>query len=91
MKTFIVTGYIVCFAFMGFLIWKAYDINRNKPEHRTIPLRPFVIIGIKSLEPSAGSYVYQYELMDKSGNIFYITESAAFMQQPKRMLGDSIK
>jgi hypothetical protein len=63
----------------------------NRCEKLPIPQRPLIIIEITSIEQKVGTYVYQYKLIDKNGYVFYQTESSGFGDQPKRMLGDSIK
>jgi len=63
----------------------------NNCEKLPIPTRPLIIIEIQSLEQGVGNYVYKYKLIDKNSYVFYQTESSGFREQPRRMLGDSIK
>ena len=68
-----------------------FSCNKNKCERLPIPERPLIIIEITSLEQGLTNYVYRYKMIDKNGYVFYQTESSGFMEQPKRMLGDTIK
>lgn len=61
------------------------------PEIMEIPERPFIIIKVISVEQKLAVYAYEYKLLDKNGNVFYLTESSGYRDQPKRMLGDTIK
>ena len=62
-----------------------------EPEKAPIPERPLFIIEITSVEQKAGTFAYKYKLVDKNGYVFYQTESARYNEEPKRMLGDTIK
>ncbi|MDX5583512.1 MAG: hypothetical protein QNK20_01085 [Aureibaculum sp.] len=63
----------------------------SEPEQALIPERPLFIVEITSVEQKVGVYAYKYKLVDKNGYVFYQTESARYSEQPKRMLGDTIK
>ena len=80
-KAFFILLFMCCF----------YSCYKNKCEKLPTPERPLIIIEITSIEQKLGTYAYQYKLIDKNGYVFYQTESSGFRDQPKRMLGDSIK
>jgi len=69
----------------------AMGCNNCEPETTPVPERPLFIIEITSVEQRPGTFAYKYKLVDKNGYVFYITESARYNGQPKRMLGDTIK
>lgn len=54
------------------------------------PTKPLIIIEIEAINPGA-DHAYRYKLADKEGYVFYMTESAAFREQPKRMIGDTVR
>ena len=76
-------------AFFILLVMCCFSCNRC--EKLPIPTKPLIIIEITSIEQKVGTYAYKYKMIDKNGYVFYQTESSGFLDQPKRMLGDSIK
>jgi hypothetical protein len=63
----------------------------SKYKKTPLPVKPLIIIEITAVRPSITQDAYRYKLIDRHGHLFYITESATYNEQPKRMLGDSIK